>query len=125
MVYEKLTPKLHAGFSARLCTKIAQVHAQNVRGGVSIHAPVKGRLVARSPIVILVSIHAPVKGRHYVAVCFPHMRGCFNPRPREGATYFEKDAPRAVQVSIHAPREGATHQHTRCRPNKKFQSTPP
>ena len=36
----------------------------------------------------VVSIHAPVKGRHVFCVSLSQ-RLCFNPRPREGATYMD------------------------------------
>ena len=52
-----------------------------------------------------VSIHAPVKGRLLdirQLVC----RSCFNPRPREGATRTHCRALAGRQVSIHAPVKG-------------------
>ena len=56
-------------------------------GRVSIHAPVKGRLLrwAGWSGGGDVSIHAPVKGRHRAGRTASG-KNSFNPRPREGAT---------------------------------------
>ncbi len=56
-------------------------------------------------VIFGVSIHAPVKGRLFLT--FPTFFSLgFNPRPREGATAATYAAARAEIVSIHAPVKG-------------------
>ena len=76
---------------------------------VSIHAPVKGRLVftGTGELSLIVSIHAPVKGRH----CRGKIEACvcsFNPRPREGATSTDGYPEKSDLGFNPRPREGAT-----------------
>ena len=75
---------------------------------VSIHAPVKGRLIRHYVAIhpMTVSIHAPVKGRLRLDLNPPKNDCCFNPRPREGATAYGEPTEAAQAVSIHAPVKG-------------------
>ena len=94
---------------------------------------------------VLVSIHAPVKGRLLAAIFFAVFDG-FNPRPREGATVYDNGDvsytsfnPRPREgatcnvgetdvvhgVSIHAPVKGRRGRKMRSSMSMKFQSTPP
>ena len=54
---------------------------------VSIRAPVRGRREVWRTLQAKwqVSIRAPVRGRRLL-LCVPVVPGCFDPRPREGAT---------------------------------------
>ena len=56
--------------------------------------------------VVAVSIHAPVKGRRPRGDGGPRDKSCFNPRPREGATWLKEHADGKLRVSIHAPVKG-------------------
>ena len=74
-------PRTREGATARVGRSVAYLLE------VSIHAPVKVRLLRRDYDWwhCNVSIHAPVKVRH----AYPHkisLYRCFNPRTREGAT---------------------------------------
>ena len=81
-------------------------------GGVSIHAPVKGRRAATGVTYQLskVSIHAPVKGRPGLH-CRPAPKSRFDPRPREGATRPCQYLAQPRGVSIHAPVKGRPRHH--------------
>ena len=103
-----------------------QKHKEQYYVEVSIHAPVKGRPRLRAIMgePIVVSIHAPVKGRRRLRV--DRLQGlCFNPRPREGATYKMQLVTYCKSVSIHAPVKGRRHSAQTPQANKTFQSTPP
>ena len=75
-----------------------------VSNGVSIHAPVRARLiiVARTIWRVVVSIHAPVRARHQSLTGGDGCRG-FNSRAREGATCLSCPSLLDGCVSIHAP----------------------
>ena len=68
----------------------------------------KGRRerAGRDEGVVRVSIHAPVKGRRPRMHTNRSMLRCFNPRPREGATWQEIVPAECPDVSIHAPVKG-------------------
>ena len=93
---------IHAPVRGRLVKRLAAFFLRVV----SIHAPVRGRLHPYQPVTIgcVVSIHAPVRGRPRLHLGYQRFGACFNPRPREGAT------PPARSTS---------------KPKAWFQSTPP
>ena len=71
-----------------------------------------------------VSIHAPARGRRSTCRGCPR-QGCFDPRPREGATASRPGRPARPPVSIHAPARGRRHFACRVTIRCGFRSTPP
>ena len=98
-------------------------------GYISIHAPMRGRPLELSLLVVRahISIHAPMRGRHHPRGCHhggfvisihAPMRGRlkfipsrntgvnFNPRPHAGATPYSIIPILIFRISIHAPMRG-------------------
>ena len=107
------------------------IERQEVRQGrlISIHAPLRGRLLKRYGVVVAcrISIHAPLRGRlgeiveRYGIIIFQSTPPCggdcwvgfisliksyFNPRPLAGATIPDEMRELFDAISIHAPLRG-------------------
>ncbi len=93
---------------------------------VSIHAPAKGRPISAAlGEVQWVFQSTPPRRGDPVPISISSQSGCFNPRPREGATNYRFQAGSRQMVSIHAPAKGRLTTLPGCFSMRKFQSTPP
>ena len=149
-----------ASTSTRMCTRPTNFNPRPLAGAtcykrialaaiqISIHAPLRGRLVASmsSAFMDRISIHAPLRGRPYLSdsterkLRFQSTPPCggdrkwtctrstwrnFNPRPLAGATMRCANATSRKRISIHAPLRGRLGGVLYFIRKKLFQSTPP
>ncbi len=95
-------------------------------GGVSIHAPARGRpgraLMQKLPAGFQ---STPPRGGDAWPPRVATAPGCFNPRPRAGATIAGSRERRREMVSIHAPARGRLTLAVTSSMARMFQSTPP
>ena len=147
--YKRLCGMLSVGFNPRpregatLLRRIAHKEFQ-----VSIHAPVKGRLLSlafccvgfcfnprpREGATLGIKTSGPLtscfnprprEGATVQVLLVWLQKNCFNPRPREGATSWHEENLRYEIVSIHAPVKGRPRARFTSSRLPAFQSTPP